>query len=80
MNRIDIALSILTKETDKIKIANDENDIKSAIGRILYDMGYEKFIVIDGQYIDSALKKVIEIVWISYDKSMLSMKGEKYES
>lgn len=54
--RIDILISTLPKGINDLEMAIEEQNIKNAIGKMLSDMGYTKFIVAGSDMLQDDVK------------------------
>lgn len=57
--RIDIIISVLSKETNQLKAALEEYELKNSIGKLLYEKGYKKFVVAGSDVLSDKIKDKI---------------------
>lgn len=57
--RLDFAFSVLSKGDNPLDIIREENRLKQEVGKLLFELGYEKFVVMDGDMIFGDVKEKI---------------------
>lgn len=55
--RIDILVSVLSKEVDNLETIIEEHNLKNEIAKLLVEKGYEKFIVAGSDMISDDVKR-----------------------
>lgn len=55
--RIDILVSVLSKEVDNLETIIEEHNLKNEIAKLLVEKGYEKFIVACSDMISDDVKR-----------------------
>jgi hypothetical protein len=57
--RIDVLVSVLSKGINDLECAIEEENLRQAIGKLLYEQGYTKFTVVGSDIINDNVKSKV---------------------